>query len=52
MKALLKDLAGIGRYLLAEMQQYKSEVELSLMRAIKQALDPKGLFNPAKMLPR
>ena len=43
---------GIGRYLLAEMQQYKPEVELSLMRTIKQALDPKGLFNPAKMIPR
>ena len=42
---------GIGRYLVAEMRQYKSDVELSMMRAIKQALDPRGLFNPQKMIP-
>lgn len=43
---------GIGQYLLAEMRQYKSEVELSLMRSVKQALDPRGLFNPAKVIPQ
>ena len=43
---------GIGQYLVAEMRQYKSEVELSLMRSIKQALDPRGLFNPAKVIPQ
>lgn len=43
---------GIGQYLVAEMRQYKSEVELSLMRTVKHALDPKGLFNPAKILPQ
>jgi FAD/FMN-containing dehydrogenase len=43
---------GIGQYLVAEMRQYKSEVELSLMRSVKHALDPKGLFNPAKILPQ
>jgi FAD/FMN-containing dehydrogenase len=43
---------GIGQYLLAEMRHYKTEVELSLMRAIKHALDPKGLFNPAKLIPQ
>ena len=32
---------GIGQYLVAEMRQYKSEVELSLMRSIKHALDRK-----------
>jgi FAD/FMN-containing dehydrogenase len=42
---------GIGQYLIAEMRQYKSEVELSLMRSIKHALDPKGLFNPGKVIP-
>ena len=42
---------GIGQYLLTEMRQYKSEVELSLMRSIKHALDPQGLFNPAKVIP-
>jgi FAD/FMN-containing dehydrogenase len=43
---------GIGQYLVAEMQQYKSEVELSLMRSIKHALDPQGLFNPGKVIPQ
>ena len=43
---------GIGQYLVAEMRQYKSEVELSLMRSVKRALDPKGLFNPAKVIPQ
>ena len=43
---------GIGQYLVAEMRQYKSEVELALMRSIKQALDPKGLFNPGKVIPQ
>jgi FAD/FMN-containing dehydrogenase len=43
---------GIGRYLVAEMRQYKSAVELSLMRSIKHALDPRGLFNPAKVIPQ
>ena len=43
---------GIGQYLLAEMRLYKSEVELSMMRSIKQAFDPRGLFNPAKVIPQ
>jgi len=43
---------GIGQYLVEEMRQYKSAAEISLMRAIKHALDPKGLFNPAKVLPQ
>ena len=43
---------GIGRYLVAEMRQYKSGVELALMRSIKHALDPRGLFNPAKVIPQ
>jgi FAD/FMN-containing dehydrogenase len=38
--------------LLAEMRQYKSETELALMRSIKHALDPRGLFNPAKVIPQ
>ena len=42
---------GIGRMLLKEMQQYKSPVELKLMRTIKATLDPQGLFNPGKVLP-
>ena len=43
---------GIGQYLIAEMRQYKSETELALMRSIKHALDPRGLFNPAKVIPQ
>ncbi|MBV1777174.1 FAD-binding oxidoreductase [Burkholderiaceae bacterium DAT-1] len=37
---------GIGRLRVAAADQYHDPVERSLMRAIKQALDPDGLFNP------
>jgi FAD/FMN-containing dehydrogenase len=33
-----------------DLAEYKSPVELSLMRQVKQALDPKGLLNPGKVL--
>jgi FAD/FMN-containing dehydrogenase len=33
-----------------ESARYKSRVEMSLVRAIKQALDPHGLMNPGKLL--
>jgi FAD/FMN-containing dehydrogenase len=39
---------GIGQAKREEIRRYKSEVELALMRRIKQALDPKGLMNPGK----
>jgi FAD/FMN-containing dehydrogenase len=42
---------GIGWVKVHEMALYKSPVELALMRRIKQALDPHGLFNPGKVLP-
>ncbi len=42
---------GIGRLKVAEMQRFKSGTELALMRAIKRALDPKGIMNPGKVLP-
>jgi len=42
---------GIGRTLLQEMQHYKSPVELAMMRAVKQALDPANIFNPGRLLP-
>ena len=42
---------GIGQAKCAEMSLYKDPSALRLMRQIKQALDPKGLFNPGKVLP-
>ncbi|GLC92454.1 D-2-hydroxyacid dehydrogenase [Cupriavidus sp. TA19] len=41
---------GVGQLKREELQHYKSEVELTLMRAIKGALDPLGLMNPGKVL--
>jgi FAD/FMN-containing dehydrogenase len=42
---------GVGRTLTGEMSRYKPPVELALMRAVKQAFDPSGLFNPGRVLP-
>jgi FAD/FMN-containing dehydrogenase len=39
---------GIGVAKREEIRRYKSEVEIALMRAVKQALDPKGIMNPGK----
>ena len=41
---------GLGALKREEILRYKSPVELRLMRAIKQALDPHGLMNPGKVL--
>ncbi|MDG6402954.1 FAD-linked oxidase C-terminal domain-containing protein, partial [Pseudomonas quasicaspiana] len=41
---------GIGQRKLQMLTHYKSPVELDLMRRIKQALDPKNLLNPGKVL--
>ena len=41
---------GLGQLKRDEVLRYKSDVEMSLMRAVKQALDPKGLMNPGKVL--
>jgi FAD/FMN-containing dehydrogenase len=42
---------GVGQMLTSEMAHFKSPVELALMRALKQAVDPLGLFNPGRLLP-
>jgi FAD/FMN-containing dehydrogenase len=41
---------GIGRARLAELEHYKEPAELAMMRAVKRALDPKGIMNPGKIV--
>ncbi len=41
---------GIGQLKREELARRKDPVELALMRALKQALDPRGLMNPGKVL--
>jgi FAD/FMN-containing dehydrogenase len=43
---------GIGQLRLDGMQTHKSSVELELMQKLKHALDPRGIFNPGKVLPQ
>jgi FAD/FMN-containing dehydrogenase len=42
---------GIGRLKRAALARHKGTVDLEVMRAIKRALDPKGILNPGKVLP-
>jgi D-lactate dehydrogenase (cytochrome) len=41
---------GLGQYKRDEILRYKAPLEMQLMRAIKQALDPLGIMNPGKVL--
>jgi len=41
---------GLGQLKREEILRYKSAPEMALMRAIKTALDPRGLMNPGKLL--
>ncbi|GHD50701.1 D-2-hydroxyacid dehydrogenase [Thalassobaculum fulvum] len=41
---------GIGRLKREELAHYKDPVSLDLMRTLKAALDPKGIFNPGKVI--
>ncbi len=41
---------GVGQLKRDELPRYKSQVELGLMRKIKDALDPSGMMNPGKVL--
>ena len=43
---------GIGSLKVAKLEQHKSPVALQMMRAIKQALDPKNMMNPGVVLRR
>ncbi len=42
---------GVGVTHLPDMARYKLPVELALMRAVKQAFDPRDLLNPGRLLP-
>jgi FAD/FMN-containing dehydrogenase len=41
---------GLGQLKREAIRRQKSPLELELMRALKTALDPKGLMNPGKLL--
>jgi FAD/FMN-containing dehydrogenase len=41
---------GLGQLKRDEVLHYKSPTEMSIMRAVKDALDPQGLMNPGKLL--
>jgi FAD/FMN-containing dehydrogenase len=41
---------GIGVLKREELVQYKDATALALMRAVKKALDPRGLMNPSRVL--
>ena len=41
---------GIGELKADKLAKYQSPVALSMMRAIKQALDPQGIMNPGRVL--
>lgn len=41
---------GVGQLRRAELQRYKSEVELDLMLRVKRGIDPNQIMNPGKLL--
>src|SRR5699024_7101883 len=42
---------GIGQLKVDDMRRYRDAVDLDMLRAVKQALDPQGLMNPGKVVP-
>jgi FAD/FMN-containing dehydrogenase len=45
-----RPIHGLGQLKRDTIREYKDPLELELMRTIKQALDPKGLMNPGKVV--
>jgi FAD/FMN-containing dehydrogenase len=43
---------GIGQLKVQELARYAQPAELAAMRSIKHALDPRGILNPGKLLPK
>jgi len=43
---------GIGQMKVEELGRLADPVQMAMMRAIKQALDPQGLLNPGKLVPQ
>ena len=41
---------GLGQLKREEITRHKSAVEMEMMRAVKRALDPRGLMNPGKVI--
>ena len=41
---------GIGRAKREDLARYRSDTELSLMRSVKRALDPRNIMNPGKVI--
>ena len=41
---------GVGRLKVGDLEKYADPAKLKMMRAIKQALDPKGIMNPGAVL--
>ena len=42
---------GIGQMKVADLHRLGDPVALSMMRRVKDALDPQGLLNPGKLVP-
>ncbi|MEX0729579.1 MAG: FAD-binding oxidoreductase [Aquisalimonadaceae bacterium] len=41
---------GVGQLKVEDLEHYKDPLELELMRRVKQALDPKAILNPGKII--
>ena len=41
---------GVGRLKVGDLERYGDPVKLSMMRAVKAALDPRGILNPGAVL--